>query len=86
MNITERAESAAKAAYAVLQVTPSEGQDRSVTDAIEQAIINAVLEESTRCTNVVLECCSPDLDTAHKVAQEIRRANQALIANLSSMR
>ena len=38
------------------------------------------------CVSVVKECCSPDLDIAHKIRQEIERSKTALIANLSSLR
>ena len=86
MEIRDRAESAAKAVYAILQVSPTEEQTKGVIDTLEQTIINAMLEQAERCTNTIMECCSPDLDMAHKVAAEIRRANTALMANLSSMR
>ena len=86
MNIKERAASIAKAASAVLQVEPNEEQLKLLTDLIEQAVINAMLEAGERHTSVVMQCCSPDLDKAHKVADEIRRGDQALIANLQAMR
>jgi hypothetical protein len=86
MNIQERAEGATKAVMAELGVSPDEAQARGVTKVIEQAIIHAMLDQSERCTHVVMEQCSPDMDMAHKLADEFRRRSQALLANLSSMR
>lgn len=86
MKISDRSSNSAQAIFAVLQVTPSEAQVRNVEEVIEQALVNAMLDAGERATGAVMECCSPDLDTAHKVAEEIRRRQSALITNLSSMR
>jgi hypothetical protein len=86
VNISERAESASKAVFAVLRVTPSEDQSKEVDRIIEQAVINAMLEQAERCSNLAMECCSADLDLAHKVAEQMRHEYEALVANLSSMR
>ena len=86
MSIDERTEGAAKAIFAALQVEPTEAQMRSVRDIIEQSLINATLEAGETATQAIMECCSPDLDTAHKVAEEIRKRQGAIITNLSSLR
>ena len=86
MSISERAERAAGAIFAALQLKPTEAQRASVRDVIEQALVNAALEAGEHATQAILECCSPDLDTAHKAAEEIRRQQTALVANLSSLR
>ncbi len=86
MQIREHAESAAKAVSGVLGTTLSEDQAKRVADEIERAVINAVLEERQRCTGVAKQCCSPDLDMAHKIAKQIEHDNEVLIANLSGMR
>ena len=58
-----------------------------VVKAIEQAIIDALLQERERCASVAYDqVCSEDRDKAHKVAEEIRRIRTALSANLNSMR
>ena len=31
-------------------------------------------------------CCGPDADKAHKIAEEVKRANVALTANLMALR
>ena len=86
MSITERSEAAAEAIFAALQFTPSEEQARSVRELIDQALVNTTLEAGEQATQAAVACCSPDLDTAHKLAEEIRRRQGAVIANLTSMR
>ena len=47
---------------------------------IEKAIINIVLEERQRCANVASAHGTPDADRANKIAEAIRRAEDAEIA------
>lgn len=86
MSLKERAESATHAIANILGTAPTGEQETEVIEIVEQAIIKAVLEERERCVKVANVCCSPDLDKAHKIAADIRRAEGALIANLQSMR
>lgn len=86
MNISENAKSTAAAVCALLGVDPDQEHLRAVSRVIERSIINAVLNEAERYTHVVMSCCSADLDLARKLAGEIRHSNDALIANLTSMR
>ncbi len=86
MNISENAKSTSSAVCALLGVDAGEERLREVSRVIERSMINAVLNEAERYSHVVLNCCSADLDMAHKLTKEIRASNQALMANLSSMR
>ena len=86
MRITERAEGASKAIFALLQVSPTNEQAAEVRQIVEEAVIHGMLEQSERCSHAAVECCGHDVDTAHKVAAQIRRSYSALVANLSSMR
>lgn len=86
MSFRERSERAAAAAADILGAAPDAAQAKALQETIEKEIIEAVLEESERCISVSRTCCSPDHDTAHKIADEIKRAHTALIANLSSLR
>ncbi len=86
MNIRERAESTAKSVCEILQGTPSADLQKQVADVIERALADATIKDSEECAQVAMVCCSADQDLAHKIAEEIRRKNVALIANLSSMR
>ena len=86
MSFRERAERAALAAGDILGAAPDAAQAKALRAAIEKEIIEAVLEEAERCITVSRSCCSPDLDIAHKIAEEIKRSHTALVANLSSLR
>lgn len=86
MNISENAQSTTKAICAELGIQPDEQQSRQVTRLIERSIISALLSETERHTHLVMNCCSADLDMAHKLTSEIRAATDALVANLSSLR
>jgi hypothetical protein len=86
MELRDRAESAARSVYEILEAAPTEDQAKRVADALERAAIEIVLEERKRFETVARECCSPDLDTAHKIAQQVRQDDAALIANLSALR
>ncbi len=86
MTLRERAESAATVVVKALAASPTEDQAKKVTELIEQAVIDALLEEAGRCADVARKCCAADRDLAHKVAREITNSNVALIANLSSLR
>lgn len=85
-SLRARAEEATLKVQEILGVTADE-HPKEIADAIEQTIINALLEERDRCASVAFdECCDEDQDKAHKIAEEIRRVRTALIANLSSLR
>ncbi len=86
MSFRSRSEAAAKAVFDSLGTTPDEEHQKRVVAAIEQAIVEAVAEANQRCTQVAMKCCSADKDMAHKIASEIKRDHQALVANLSSLR
>ncbi len=86
MNLRDRAEGAAAGVFETLAATPTEDQERKVTELIEKAVIDALLEEGKRCADVARRCCAADDDLARKVAREVRLSNVALIANLSALR
>jgi hypothetical protein len=86
MTFRTQAEQTAQAIVDTLGAAPSAAQSKQIADLIERAIIDSYQDAAGRCANVAREFFSADKDLAHKVADEIRRANIALIANLSSMR
>jgi len=86
MTLRSQAEAATKAVIQALGAAPDAAQTRAATDVIERAMIESYLDAAERCAGVARRCCSEDRDMAHKIAKEIERANQALIANLSSLR
>ncbi len=86
MSFRKRADKATQAAAAALGATPTPEQAKAVADVIERAIIDSYRDAASHCAQVASDCCSADQDLAHKVAEQIKRANTALIANLSSLR
>ena len=80
MKLRERSDHIAKSIFSTLQTSPDADQANLVSDAIEKAIINAVLEERGRCANVAVAHGTPDADRASKIADAIRRAEDAEIA------
>ena len=86
MNFRERARSAAKNVSGIIQSAPPDELEQQVAAVIERAMIDAVLENGERSVKAAVNCCSADKDLAHKITEEIRRSNTALIANLSSLR
>ena len=58
----------------------------AIFDAVEAAVIKGMLEGQHRAVDAAIQCPEADEDLAHKIATEIRRKNDALIANLSSLR
>ena len=61
-------------------------QIENITKVIEGAVIQGILEGQHRAVDTCKECDGEDRDMAHKVATAIRRKNDVLIANLSSLR
>jgi len=64
----------------------TEPETEVVSKIIENALIRAVNQASEKCTSAAVICCGPEADLAHKIAEEVDRAQYALIANLTSMR
>jgi hypothetical protein len=85
-SLRERALETSKKVQDILKIDCA-NHEREVVMAIEQAIIDALLQERERCASVAYDqVCAEDRDKAHKVAEEIRRIRTALSVNLESMR
>lgn len=86
MELHQHVKTATQGVFEALDTSPSEEQAKAVSAIILEAVIKAVQESRSTFVDVARECCSADRDLAHKIAEEIRLANIALIANLSSLR
>jgi len=85
-SLRDRAEETKTKIQELLDISCS-GHDDEVIKAIEQAIIEALLDERERCAHVAYtHCCEEDLDKAHKIRNEIKSVRTALVTNLESMR
>ncbi len=84
-NLRERAEVTALEVQDILGVSKQD-HPKEVADAIEQAIIRALVEERHRCADLAHECCAEDSVKAKIVAEKIRAVKSVLVTNLNSMR
>jgi hypothetical protein len=64
----------------------TEPETEAISKIIEHALIKAVNQATEKYTSAAVICCGPEADLAHKIAEEVDRAQYALIANLTSMR
>ena len=64
----------------------SDAEIKAISKIIEKVLIKAVNQATENCTTAAVVCCGPEADLAHKIAEEVDRAQIALIANLMSMR
>ena len=69
-----------------LDGTLSADQKDQVTKVINSAVIRGMLEGQHRAVDACNNCVEAEQDSAHKIATAIRKKNDALIVNLSSMR
>ena len=70
----------------VLGTAMSDDQRALVSKIVEQAVIDAAVSTSQKCSDVVKFHSGHEADLAHKLAEELRLAETALIANLMGMR
>ena len=84
-NLRERAELTAQELNSILGIS-EENQSKEVADAIENAIIKALIDERKRCADVAAQCCADDAKKAKEISEEVNRVRSVLITNLSAMR
>ncbi len=85
MSFREQADKAAQAVAGVFGAAPTPEQAKAAADVIERAINDSYRDAAAHCAEVASKCCAEDQVLANKVAEQIERANTALIANLSSL-
>ena len=64
----------------------SKDQTERVAKVIEAAVIQGLLEGQHRAVDTCKDYSEAEQDMAHKIATAIRKKNDALIVNLSSLR
>ncbi|WP_282604732.1 hypothetical protein [Pelagibius sp. Alg239-R121] len=84
--LREIAEEATKGIDELLVTHLTPEQFQKVERIVEQTVIKALLEGQHRAVDAALHAPEADQDVAHKIATAIRQKNDALIANLSSLR
>lgn len=86
MNLKERSQKAVRDACKALGSDLTDEQESIVVKVIQEAMVDAIRETAAESGKAALECCSHDKDMAHKISEEIKRSQTALIANLDSLR
>ena len=86
MTLRSRAEEVTNAVVEQLGSTLGPEDSQAIVKIVEKALIDSYRDCTERNTHVAVACCAEDRDKAHKIAEEMRQANSALIANLSSLR
>lgn len=64
----------------------TEADTAEISRVIEKALVEAVSHSVQNCKAAAVVCCGPEADLAHKIAEEVNRAEDLLITNLMSMR
>ena len=66
------------------EMTPS--QSEQIRSILESSLIQTVEECSKINSDTAVQCCGPEADLAHKIAEEMKLKTDVLISNLSAMR
>ena len=85
MSFAQSAKKTADQLLAKMGAEPDEKQKAEMAKVIEEALIQAAIEEQQRCVHSVNLCCSADQDMAHKIATRIREHETSVIANLKGL-
>ncbi len=86
MKLKQRAQQAATEVCNMPGEQLSDEGRRVIARIIEQAMQEAIREAANQSSAAAVSCCRHNTDMAHQIAEEIERANKALIANLSALR
>lgn len=86
MDLNERTQQAVRDAGKIMEITLSADQHKALTKVMEGLAVDVMRECTASCGHAARACCSEDEDMAHKIAHEMEQAQQALVANLTSLR
>jgi hypothetical protein len=86
MDLGKRTQLAIQDAGKIIGVPLSAEQRAALTKVLEELVVESMREAAASSIRAAQDCCSHDLDMAHKIALEVEQAHAALIANLSSLR
>ena len=64
----------------------SDADKEKVTKIVSQLLVKTVEKTTKNNLETTANCCGPELDLAHQIAEEINRQKQLLISNLKALR
>ena len=86
MSLRIHADSVADKVCELIGCTLSHDEKTKLLDIIEKELIAVALETRNKSADVALDKSEAEQDMAHEISREIRRNDDVLIANLSSLR
>ncbi len=86
MALKELAEETVAALTESVPGNVSDTDKREMSEIIRKALLQALEHAADSHRRATISCCGPDADLAHKIADEVERAQVALKANLAAMR
>lgn len=64
----------------------SDAEKEKVTKIVSELLVKTVETTTKNNLETTANCCGPELDLAHQIAEEINRQKQLLISNLKALR
>ena len=86
MDLKKKVQQAVKKIGEIAGTELSAEQRKAVDKVVEGLMIEAMRECAARYGKAASACCSQDEDMAHKITRKVEQTQNALIANLSSLR
>ncbi len=86
MPLRQQAEKTVTAILTTMELDANHSHKSQLVRIVENALIEAALDERQRCVHAINQCCSEDSDTAHKISRKIQQRQLSVIANLEGMR
>lgn len=86
MNFHEQAELTLEKLCKSLEISPPGDMKATAAEIIEKSLINAAVDARKHCAELAINHSDGEKDTARKISDDIQKANDLLIVNLSSLR
>lgn len=86
MDTNKLADDAVQALDAAIAKDFSEIEKQRVKEIVHDLLVRTIGGMSDSYQSTVVMCCGPEADMAHKLQDEMMKSQNALIANLNSLR
>ena len=86
MKLKNLADNAVAEVGKIVPSSLSESEVAAISKIIENTLVEAVGKTSEHFSEKAVICCGPEADLAHKISEEMRLAQKAIIANLMGER
>ena len=86
MSLKSLADTAVAQVEKTVSTPLTESEVTAISKIVENALIEAVNHSAKHYAEAAVVCCGHEADLAHKIAEEVDRAQSVLITNLMAMR